>query len=92
MKKERAKAHIVMKQVKKLKQKTTHAPTLFIGLVMMGILIGLAELLSKGPKTYNEIMCKADVEGISRRTMMRAKASLNVASKKVANEWYWSLP
>ena len=52
----------------------------------------LSELLSKGPKTYNEIMCKADVEGISRRTMMRAKASLNVTSKKVANEWYWSLP
>lgn len=33
-----------MKQVKQLKQKNTHAPTLLIGLVMMGILVGLAVL------------------------------------------------
>lgn len=52
----------------------------------------LTDILAKGPKSYNEIMCKADIEGISHRTIIRAKTSLNIASRKVANEWYWSLP
>lgn len=52
----------------------------------------LSDLLSNGEKSYREIMQIASDEGIGKRTLMEAKAALNITSTKHHDGWYWSKP
>jgi putative DNA primase/helicase len=56
----------------------------------------LQERLSAGPVDADELIEEAEQEGISRRTLYRAKKELQVRSEKAKGEfggkWVWSLP
>lgn len=54
----------------------------------------LSDLLEGGELAASAVFKQADAHGISRRTLKRAKASLNVRSRKlgVAEGWVWGLP
>ena len=51
----------------------------------------LNSLLSSGERSYKDILEIAENEGIGKRTLMKAKAQLNVASVKRSGGWYWKL-
>jgi len=52
----------------------------------------LKQELAEGPVPSKELLKKAKAEGISERTLYRAKSSLGVVSKKEGKEWVWMLP
>jgi RecA-family ATPase len=52
----------------------------------------LKKKLEKGPQPANELIAGAEAEGISKRTLERAKKSIGVKAKKAGNQWKWSLP
>lgn len=52
----------------------------------------LKKLLSDGEQLSKDILDAAQEEGISRRTLFRAKSTLGITARKLLNEWYWSLP
>lgn len=52
----------------------------------------LRVLLASEPKSQDFIKTEAEGAGISMATINRAKANLNIVSKKVGTVWYWSLP
>jgi len=57
----------------------------------------LAEVLAGGPLSANEVFRQAEVAGIARRTLMRAKAELGVGKLKRGRpgepgHWSWVLP
>jgi putative DNA primase/helicase len=56
--------------------------------------IFLADMLENGPVAKQEIDEAAEANGISTRTLMRAKAELNIVAKKVGMQggWTWQLP
>jgi putative DNA primase/helicase len=52
----------------------------------------LREFLSAGPKPANEVLKAGnEQENFSEATVKRAKADLNIESKKQGNTWMWSL-
>ena len=51
----------------------------------------LASILSLGEKSYKDILEAAENEGIGKRTLMKAKAQMNVVSVKRSGGWYWKL-
>ncbi len=54
----------------------------------------LCETLAEGPKPASEIFKLADAEGISKRTLKRAKSELGIKPTKtgMGGGWSWSLP
>jgi hypothetical protein len=48
--------------------------------------------LAKGPIAAADIMEMAEEQGISLKTLNRAKTELGVVSEKRGAKWYWSLP
>jgi putative DNA primase/helicase len=56
----------------------------------------LADILAKGPVLKSEIMEAAEANGISERTLFRAKAQLKVEAEKETNKpygkWSWRFP
>lgn len=52
----------------------------------------LKEILEGGPVKSDEVYNSASAEGLTSRTLQRAKSALGVKSKKTKNEWYWELP
>ncbi|GHV13473.1 hypothetical protein FACS1894219_08320 [Clostridia bacterium] len=51
----------------------------------------LTELLSEGDVPANEAIELADEAGISKRTLERARATLDVKAKRVDGHWVWSM-
>ena len=51
----------------------------------------LSAFLKDGERSYREIISAAENEGISKRTLARAKDELNVMSFKCPDGWYWAL-
>ncbi len=53
----------------------------------------LLSVLAQGPRPANDIMAEAEQEGISERTLKRAKKDLNIRSKKgpMSSGWEWAL-
>lgn len=51
----------------------------------------LEDELAGNPKTVNELKVSAKAAGISWAAVQRAKKDLNVSSKKLAEEWQWTL-
>jgi hypothetical protein len=49
-------------------------------------------MLASGPKPSPEIEEAAEADGISRRTLFRAKKELGVRAKKEEGGWYWHPP
>jgi hypothetical protein len=54
----------------------------------------LLDILASGPVPHNEIIDEAKANGISERTLNRAKADLEIRAKKdgVKGHWTWQLP
>lgn len=52
----------------------------------------LTEKLEKSTVAATDLIEEADQMGISKRTLMRAKKDLGIASKKISNVWYWDKP
>jgi hypothetical protein len=52
----------------------------------------LKNFLASGPKPSIEIEEAAEADGISRRTLFRAKRELNIAAKKEGGAWTWHPP
>jgi putative DNA primase/helicase len=52
----------------------------------------LTDMLASGPKPSPEIEEAAEADGISRRTLFRAKKELGVRAKKEEGGWYWHPP
>jgi hypothetical protein len=52
----------------------------------------LADLLAIGEVASTEVVKRSKAEGISERTLRRAKHNLQVDSKKVQSAWVWRLP
>jgi hypothetical protein len=53
----------------------------------------LKQELAEGPVPSRELLKKAKAEGISEKTLYRAKSSLGVVSKKEGRErWVWTFP
>ena len=52
----------------------------------------LREVLSAGPVPAADVTYLGSTDGISERTLERAKSELGVSSKKVGDHWEWSLP
>ena len=51
----------------------------------------LGKLLADGQMPQTEIMELAEKKGIAEKTLRNAKEALNVKSKRLNNQWYWSL-
>lgn len=51
----------------------------------------LEKLLVDGQMPQTEIMELAEKKGIAEKTLRNAKEALNVKSKRLNNQWYWSL-
>ena len=51
----------------------------------------LENILADGQMAQTEIMQLAEEKGISQKTLRNAKEALNVKSKRLNNQWYWSL-
>ena len=51
----------------------------------------LDSILSLGEKSYKDILKAAEKEGIGKRTLMKAKAEMNIVSVKRSGGWYWKL-
>ena len=56
-----------------------------------GAMIFLSDLLQNGEKAFKEITEFASDEGISKRTLMRAKAEMDIRSVKKPDGWYWKM-
>jgi hypothetical protein len=55
----------------------------------------LRELLSTGPASSKQAMADAKANGISQRTLWRAKSELAIVAERAggrAGAWYWMLP
>lgn len=52
----------------------------------------LKRLLINGPVSASDIIESAELQDIGKRTILRAKAALNIESFKKKSEWYWRLP
>jgi RecA-family ATPase len=52
----------------------------------------LAQTLDRTERLANMIYAEAEANGISRRTLERAKTQLKVMSFQKENKWYWKLP
>lgn len=52
----------------------------------------LREKVAFGPVKQTEVREHADAEGISKRTLDRAKKELRVTSIKATDHWVWCLP
>lgn len=52
----------------------------------------LKKILAHGPVAANEIFKTAEEEGISLKTLKRAKSSLGVISIKRSGQWFWDIP
>ena len=52
----------------------------------------LKEFLTNGPVSSKELEAAAEAEGISIRTLTRAKTNLNVKSSKIGSSWFCELP
>jgi len=51
----------------------------------------LRDMLSEQPRKSSEVIACAEELGISKRTLLSAKALLPIKSKKIGNQWYWEL-
>lgn len=51
----------------------------------------LEKLIADGQMPQTEIMELAEKKGIAEKTLRNAKEALNVKSKRLNNQWYWSL-
>jgi DNA repair protein RadA/Sms len=51
----------------------------------------LQKRLAKGPQQASRLFDDAKAEGISKRTLQRAKKALGVKAKKDGDSWKWSL-
>ncbi|MDR3090571.1 MAG: hypothetical protein LBU36_00015 [Clostridiales bacterium] len=51
----------------------------------------LTDLLSEGEALASEAIALADEAGISKRTLERARAAIDVKTKRVDNRWVWFL-
>jgi hypothetical protein len=51
----------------------------------------LKEVLKDGPVPQTEVAQQAEEQGISKRTLDRAKKSLRIKSKRTEGRWVWSL-
>lgn len=51
----------------------------------------LEKLIADGQMAQTEIMELAEKKGITEKTLRNAKEALNVKSKRLNNQWYWSL-
>ena len=51
----------------------------------------LENLIADGQMPQTEIMELAEKKGIAEKTLRNAKEALNVKSKRLNNQWYWSL-
>ena len=49
-------------------------------------------MLAHGPVAAKEIMCAAEEQGISPKTLNRVKSSMGVQSYKKQGQWFWVLP
>jgi putative DNA primase/helicase len=54
----------------------------------------LQDALKKGARAVTEVEAEAEADGISDRTLRRARKALGVRAKKVGfpGEWVWQLP
>ena len=52
----------------------------------------LTKKLGKGPRPARELFAEARAEGISKRTLERAKEATGVKAKKIKDRWTWSFP
>jgi DNA repair protein RadA/Sms len=52
----------------------------------------LTKKLAKGPQLSRELFADAKAEGISKRTLERAKKAVGAETKKVKDGWKWYLP
>jgi len=52
----------------------------------------LKKILGSTPVLATDIMEMADAEGISEKTLKRAKSELGIISRKTGEQWYWILP
>ena len=48
--------------------------------------------LAYGPVAAVDIMLKAEEQGISEKTLKRAKSALGVVSVKRGGQWFWDMP
>ena len=51
----------------------------------------LASQLSSGERKFTDILDVAAIEGIGKRTLMRAKAEMDIRSVKKPDGWYWKM-
>ena len=51
----------------------------------------LPQALEKGQKSYKDLMHEAEIQGVSKDQMYRAKDDLGVKSVKRGHEWFWFL-
>ena len=52
----------------------------------------LATALEDGPVAAEEVKERAKADGISEKTLKRAKGTLGVESYQMAGKWYWRMP
>jgi hypothetical protein len=52
----------------------------------------IVDYLAAGPVSSTDVEEAAKANGISRRTLFRAKADLGVAAKKSGDGWTWQIP
>ena len=52
----------------------------------------LSQELAEGPVAAEQVKEDASTEGVSERTLKRAKRDLGVGSNKRGGVWYWDLP
>jgi hypothetical protein len=52
----------------------------------------LAQKLTKGPRPVRELQREARADGISERTLDRAKRALGAIARKEKSGWTWLLP
>lgn len=52
----------------------------------------LRTFLKDGPRKASDIDLAADKAGITRRTLSRAKRTLDIKSRQTRREWWWRLP
>jgi hypothetical protein len=51
----------------------------------------VTDMLADGPRLSTDIIEAGQAEGLSKRTMLRAKQALAATSKKVGKVWLWEL-
>jgi hypothetical protein len=48
--------------------------------------------LKSGPKAATDLLSSAETEGISERTLARAKTKRGIVTRKRGSQWFWELP